>query len=203
MRFHGGDECADPGRPLSHPDRRRTVGRGRKRFVRCELQAQERARGFRLLQGCGLLDLEPVRAALSEEINGRLVEGEAEQPVRVCNGERERNRSAARMSVEMEALESGLISGAGDAIDFISDRILRCRRVGGVDLELFRHGVDAVSKGAKKRRVSNRRGRDDARKENHVDHREESCLRGAEPVKLASARKASSLRQTVLRLSRT
>src|ERR1041385_4854326 len=62
MRLRGGDECTDTGRPLAHPDRRRTVGRWRKWFVRRELQAQKRARGFRLPQRCGLLDVQPVLA---------------------------------------------------------------------------------------------------------------------------------------------
>ncbi len=105
---------------------------------------------------------------LGTEVGGRLVEGEREHPFGVSGSERERARSAPRMSIEMERPKPVLVRGLSDAVD------LRVERVGGrrhgrtsVHLELLGHRVHFVAQRLEQASKPKRRWGDDARKEDH------------------------------------
>src|SRR6185369_16078453 len=95
---------------------------------------------------------------------------------------------------EVEAVKSRGISGAGDTVDLHPNRIMRRRCFGGVDLELLRHRADIISERAKQGRVTNRRGRDDTRQEEDVDHsREPTDRAGVKQVSEGRMRARRSL----------
>ena len=107
--------------------------------------------------------------ALVGEVHGRLVDGEAEHPVRVCRDVGEGDRSATGVSVEVEPVEACLVGGAVEAVDLDGDRIVLGRRNVPVHLEILQH-TPHIGKLGKQRGVPALGGCDDPWQEQDVGH---------------------------------
>jgi len=72
-----------------------------------------------------------------------LHQGEAAQPIGIIRGERDRGRSASRVSDEVEGLETGLVGGPADPLDLGLEAVARrWDRRAGVHLEILGPRID-------------------------------------------------------------
>src|SRR5207253_5235275 len=96
---------------------------------------------------------------------GGLEQCQAEQPLAVRGGERERRRTAAGVADEVEAIEAACVRFTQDAVDLGCERVVRRRLVRRVDRELLGGRVDAPTQHLEQRTIRRSRRQHAARQQ--------------------------------------